>query len=36
MPDMTTAYDWRGRVVVDCDGEKIGKLEELYLDEATD
>ena len=32
---MTEAYDWRGRTILDSDGEKIGKLEELYLDEQT-
>ena len=32
---MTDAYDWRGRTVVDRDEEKIGKLDELYLDEQT-
>jgi sporulation protein YlmC with PRC-barrel domain len=26
------AYEWRGRDVVDSDGDKIGKLEEVYLD----
>lgn len=32
MTEMTDAYDWRGREVVDSDGDKIGKLEEVYLD----
>ncbi|HKG35728.1 MAG TPA: PRC and DUF2382 domain-containing protein [Solirubrobacterales bacterium] len=32
---MTEAYEWRGRTVLDRDGEKIGKLEEVYLDEQT-
>ena len=32
--DIDTALDWRGRTVVDRDGEKIGKFEELYLDES--
>jgi stress response protein YsnF len=32
--DIDTALDWRGRTVVDRDGEKIGKLDELYLDES--
>lgn len=32
---MTDAYAWRGRTVVDRDGEKIGKLEEIYLDQET-
>ena len=29
---MTQAYDWRGREVVDNDGQKIGTVEELYGD----
>jgi hypothetical protein len=32
--DIDTALGWRGRTVVDRDGEKIGKLDELYLDES--
>jgi hypothetical protein len=32
--DIDTALEWRGRTVVDRDGDKIGKLEELYLDES--
>jgi hypothetical protein len=28
--------DWRGRGVVDRDGQKIGTFEEIYLDEGTD
>jgi stress response protein YsnF len=31
--DIDTALDWRGRTVVDRDGEKIGTLREIYLDE---
>jgi len=31
--DIETALDWRGRKVVDRDGDKIGTFEELYLDE---
>ena len=31
-PDIDTALNWRGRTVVDRDGEKIGKFDELYLD----
>src|SRR5215218_4268371 len=27
--------EWRGREVVDRDGDKIGKLEEIYLDQQT-
>ena len=34
-PQMAEAYDWRGRTVVDSDGQKIGKLDEVYLDEET-
>jgi hypothetical protein len=32
--DIETALDWRGRKVVDRDGDKIGTFEELYLDES--
>jgi Domain of unknown function (DUF2382) len=32
--DIDTALDWRGRVVVDRHGEKIGTLKEIYLDES--
>ena len=32
--DIDTALEWRGRTLVDRDGDKIGKLEELYLDES--
>ena len=32
MTGMTNAYDWRGRTVIDRNGEKIGKIDELYLD----
>jgi uncharacterized protein (TIGR02271 family) len=33
--EVTEAYEWRGRNVVDVSGEKVGKLEEVYLDEET-
>jgi stress response protein YsnF len=32
-PDIETALDWRGRKVVDRDGQRIGSLAEIYLDE---
>jgi hypothetical protein len=32
--DIQTALDWRGRSVLDRDGESIGTLKEIYLDEA--
>jgi uncharacterized protein (TIGR02271 family) len=35
MSAFTEAYEWRGRTVVDRDGEKIGKLNEIYLDRET-
>ena len=35
MSAFTDVYDWRGRTVVDRDGEKIGKLDEIYLDSRT-
>ena len=31
---MSDAYSWRGRYVIDDDGDKIGKLEEIYPDQA--
>ncbi|MGH2940974.1 MAG: PRC and DUF2382 domain-containing protein [Solirubrobacterales bacterium] len=33
--DMTDAYDWNGRTVVGSDGEKIGKVDQVYLDTAS-
>ena len=35
MSDMTEAYDWQGRTIVGSDGEKIGKVDEVYLDDRT-
>ncbi|HMJ04022.1 MAG TPA: PRC and DUF2382 domain-containing protein [Conexibacter sp.] len=32
MTQVTEAYEWRGREVVDNNGDKIGSLEEVYLD----
>jgi uncharacterized protein (TIGR02271 family) len=32
MTQVTEAYEWRGREVVDANGSKIGSLEEIYLD----
>ena len=32
---MTEAYEWRGRTVIDHNDEKIGKLDEIYLDQET-
>jgi uncharacterized protein (TIGR02271 family) len=34
-PQMTEAYSWRGRDVIGSDGEKIGTVNEIYLDEQT-
>ena len=36
MTEITNAYDWNGRTVVASDGEKIGKIDELYLDHQSD
>jgi uncharacterized protein (TIGR02271 family) len=36
MTQVTEAYEWRGRDVVDSDGDKIGSLEEVYLDTGSD
>ena len=35
MADMTDAYQWQGRNVVGSDGEKIGKISEIYEDPDT-
>ena len=35
MTQMTEAYDWRGREIVDVDGDSVGTLEELFRDEDT-
>ena len=32
MPEMTDAYTWHGRTMVGSDGEKIGKISEIYED----
>ena len=32
---MTEAYEWRGRTAIDPDGRKIGKIDEIYLDQET-
>jgi uncharacterized protein (TIGR02271 family) len=36
MSGSTDVREWRGRTVVDRDGEKIGKLDEIYVDRQTD
>ena len=33
MSEMTEAYDWQGRTILGSDGEKIGKVDEIYLDD---
>ena len=35
MPGMTDAYEWAGRTLIDDDGEKIGKISQIYEDPAT-
>ncbi len=35
MPEMTEAYEWQGRTLVDSQGEKIGKVGEIYQDGET-
>jgi PRC-barrel domain len=35
MPGMTEGYDWSERTLLDRHGEKIGKLAELFVDQAT-
>src|SRR5919107_2971469 len=36
IPDLDTIFNWRGKTVRDPDGDKVGKLGDVYLDEATD
>lgn len=36
IPDLDTIFTWRGKTVRDPDGDKVGKLGDVYLDEATD
>jgi sporulation protein YlmC with PRC-barrel domain/stress response protein YsnF len=35
MPTMQQVENWRGRTLVDRDGDKIGKIEDIYLDRQT-
>jgi len=35
-PEMTEAYEWRGRNLVGSDGDKIGTIDEIYIDNETD
>jgi uncharacterized protein (TIGR02271 family) len=35
MPQMTDAYQWHGRTMIGSDGEKIGKISEIYEDPDT-
>jgi len=36
MPQASEVLEWRGRTAVDSDGEKLGKIEEIYLDAETE
>jgi uncharacterized protein (TIGR02271 family) len=36
MTQMTQAYDWQGREIVDADGEKVGTIDALFRDEDTE
>ena len=36
MTEMTYAYDWQGRTLQDRNGERIGKIDALYVDQQTD
>jgi uncharacterized protein (TIGR02271 family) len=36
MTQVTEAYDWRGREIVDVDGDKVGTVEALFRDEDTE
>jgi len=36
MPETPEVLEWRGRTAVDSEGEKLGKIEEIYLDAETE
>jgi uncharacterized protein (TIGR02271 family) len=36
MTQVTEAYDWRGREIVDADGDKVGTIEALFRDQDTE
>ena len=36
MPDASEVLEWRGRTAVGSDGDKLGKIEEIYVDTHTD
>jgi uncharacterized protein (TIGR02271 family) len=36
MTQVTEAYDWRGRDIIDADGGKVGTVEQLYRDQDTE
>ena len=36
MPETTSAYDWEGRTLKDRNGDKIGKVDALYVDDHND
>ncbi len=36
MPEMTEAYDWRGRAIVDANGERIGRIDQVHVNPKTD
>ena len=35
MPDINTVQSWQGRTMVDRDGDKLGRVEAIYLDDET-
>ena len=35
MPDMDTVRTWEGRTMVDRDGDRIGRIDAIYLDDQT-
>lgn len=35
MPEMTEPYEWKGRTILGSDGEKVGKISEIYEDPQT-
>src|SRR5579884_2407389 len=35
MSQMTEAYEWQGRTAIGREGEKLGKIREIYVDDAS-
>ncbi len=36
MPDVSQVREWRGQQLVDREGDKVGKIEEIFVDDQTE